>query len=390
MERLTRIVRKKKRCAIGLMSGTSADGVDAALVQIHEADTGPRLELQTFATYPYPPGLQEYVLEHSKPGSGSVDALCRLNVVLGEVFARAALQLLADTGIDPQEVDLIGSHGQTVHHLPEPFELFGVTARGTLQLGEPAIIARRTGIVTVADFRPADMAAGGQGAPLVPYFDYVVFRSQNENRVLLNIGGIANVTVLPKGCRLDDLIAFDTGPGNVLIDALVQRHFGLPFDRNAEIARRGSVQSALLDHLLGHPFFRTPPPKSTGREVFGGAVLQDFEASQITPEDAVATATAVTAYSIADALQRYVFPRHPVDRLLVSGGGVRNPRLMELLQEALSGQTIETTEAYGVPVDAKEAMCFALLANETVVGRVGNVPSCTGAERPVILGKICF
>ncbi len=391
VDRLRRIVEKEERLAVGLMSGTSVDGVDAALVRLRGHTVRDiTLELEAFTTHSYPTGLREYILRHSRSGSGSVDGLCRLNAVLGELFAEAALRVIHQAGRTPAEIDFIGSHGQTVHHLPDEAEWFGVPGRSTLQLGEPAIIAKRTGIVTVADFRPADVALGGQGAPLVPYFDYVVFRSDEESRGLLNIGGIANLTVLPKGAGLAEIFAFDTGPGNMLIDALAQRHFGKPFDRDGKIAGRGKPDRDLLDRLLQHSYFGQPPPKSTGRELFGAPFLELFQQAALSGEDAVATATALTAESIARAIERFVAPDVAMERLIVSGGGARNRYLLQLLRRALPALRIESSDSYGVPADAKEAMCFALLANETLAGRPANVPSCTGAAGATILGKICL
>jgi anhydro-N-acetylmuramic acid kinase len=390
VEHLIKISQKEERLVVGLMSGTSVDGVDAALVKIRGSGLDCQLTLEHFSVMPYPAGLKEFILEHSRPGSGSVDGVCRLNAILGEIFAQATMRVITEAGRRPPEVDLIGSHGQTVHHLPEEAELFGQQARSTLQLGEPSIIAKRTGIVTVADFRPADLALGGQGAPLVPYFDYVVFRSQEESRALLNIGGIANLTVLPRGCGLEEIFAFDTGPGNMLIDALTQHHFGRAFDDHGEIARRGKIHRRLLSRLLEHPYFSQTPPKSTGRELFGASFLTHFHEAAVSPEDAIATATALTAESIVQAIDRFVSSKASVDRLIVSGGGSKNRFLLSLLRQALPAVAIETSDDYGIPADAKEAMCFALLANETIADRPGNVPSCTGATQPTILGKICL
>jgi anhydro-N-acetylmuramic acid kinase len=390
MEPLREILEKDERLVIGLNSGTSVDGVDAALVKLRGGGLDTRVILQAFITHAYPPGIKEFILERSIAGSGAVDDICRLNVVLGEIFASAALDLVAQAGLQPSDIDLIGCHGQTVHHLPNEAELFGFPARSTLQLGEPSTIAKRTGIMTVGDFRPADMAVGGQGAPLVPYFDFVVFRSDQESRALLNIGGIANVTFLPRGGGVDQVVALDSGPGNMIIDALAQQHFRQPVDYDGDLARSGAINRGLLARLLSHPYFEQPLPKSTGRELFGGPFLREFRTAKLSPQDALATATALTAESIARAVERYPPPGIRISRLIVSGGGANNLFLFGLLREALPAIKMETSEVYGVPTDAKEAMCFALLANETINGRASNVPSCTGAAEPTVLGKICF
>lgn len=394
MNRLQRLVTNPRRRVIGLMSGTSVDGVDAALVDIAGSGWSSDLAFQHFLSFPYPNGLKEHILECSTAGQGSIDALCRLNVLLGEIFAEAALALVREAGLEPSQVDVIGSHGQTVHHLPEPLDHFGYPVRATLQLGEPAVIARRTGVVTVADFRPADMAAGGQGAPLVPYFDYVAFRSSEQSRALLNIGGIANFTVLKQNATLDDVVAFDTGPGNMLIDALMHKLFKKPFDKNGAVAGRGQVSGELLDLAMKHPFIDKKPPKSTGREAFGEAFCEQFMENGnrlgLNPEDLVATATAFTAEAIRRNYERFVQSWCPITELIVSGGGAHNPSLMRALRERFHGASLATIDDYGIPADAKEAVCFALLANETIAGNANNVPSATGAQQPAILGKICL
>ncbi len=281
MHRLFAIFQKLEKRIIGLISGTSADGIDAALVRIrgHAGDKlepHERLQIEAFATFPYPPELREQLLAASLPGAGTVDLICRLNIAIGECFAQAALQIIQQAGVKPQDIDLIGSHGQTIHHLPFAEPLAGIPTSGTLQIGEPSVIAKRTGIITVADFRAADMALGGQGAPLVPFLDYMVFHSAELTRGVLNIGGIANLTVLKKGGTLNEVIAFDTGPGNMVIDALAQKFFGKPFDESGALAARGKVSENLLAELLQHPYFAKPIPKSTGREEFGAAYCEQL------------------------------------------------------------------------------------------------------------------
>ena len=378
------------RRVIGLMSGTSADGVDAALVEVGLTET--RFRLVEFAGLPYPPDLRREILEVSEAESGNLDKICRLHVILGEWFARAALAVCRKAGVEMTNVDLIGSHGQTVHHLPEAYSAFGVVTRSSLQIADPCVIAERTGVTTVADFRARDLAAGGQGAPLVPLVDYLLFRSRREGRVLLNIGGISNVTVLPAGCDRENVIAFDTGPGNMMVDALAGVLTGgrLAYDAGGSLAASGEVSESLLAEMMRHPFLKKAPPKSTGRETFGASPVQNILTwrGRVPDEDLIATATAFTARSIADALKRFVLPVSSIGRMAVSGGGCRNPVIMEMLRGALPGLDVCQTDALGVPSDAKEAIAFAVLANATVEGRSGNLPGATGASKPVVLGVV--
>lgn len=372
------------------MSGTSVDGVDAALVEVGREEAG--IRLVAFTGLPYPPELRREILDVSEAGGGGVDRICRLNAVLGEWFARAAFNVCREAGVEMSRVDLIGSHGQTVHHLPEAHSAFDVVTRSSLQIADPCVIAERTGVTTVADFRARDLAAGGQGAPLVPLVDYLLFRSGRESRVLLNIGGISNVTVLPAGCGPDDVLAFDTGPGNMLLDALTEVITGgrLAYDAGGAIADSGDVSESLLGELMRHPFLNAAPPRSTGRETFGATLVAEVLAwrGRLADEDLIATATAFTARSIVDALERFVVPVTPIGRVAVSGGGSRNPVLMRMLTGALPDVDVCHSDALGVPADAREAIAFAVLANATVEGRPGNLPAATGASGSVVLGVV--
>lgn len=394
MHRLFSLFQKKEKLVLGLLSGTSADGIDAALVRITGSGLESKLYLLAFETYPYPSELRERVLAASLPGKGTVDEICRLNIAVAECFAHAALQLAAVASVAMHEIDLIGSHGQTIHHLPYAEPIAGVPSRGTLQIGEPSVIAKRTGIITIADFRAADMALGGQGAPLVPIMDYLLFRSITHTRGLLNLGGIANLTMLKKNGALAEVLAFDTGPANMVVDGLMQFFFNQAYDKDGEHAGRGKVSHELLQHLLAHSYFARPIPKSTGREEFGAEfvaqLVQRGEALQLQREDLIATATALTAESIVRGASLLEHSHGAIDELIVSGGGAHNRTLMRILQEKFSRAKISTTDEHGVPSDAKEAMLFALLANETVSGNAGNVPSVTGASAATVLGKICF
>jgi anhydro-N-acetylmuramic acid kinase len=379
---------------IGLMSGTSADGVDAALLHIEDGAQATPLHLHAFYTWPFPSGMREAILAASDPRTGTVDLLCRLNVALGEVFADAALDVCRRAGIPISEVDLIGSHGQTVQHLPEPMLLGGHRIGATLQLGEPSVIAERTGVMTVADFRPRDMAAGGEGAPLAPYVHHMLFGDAQHPRIVHNIGGISNVTVLPAAAGLQDVAAFDTGPGNMLIDGAMELMTGGQegFDKDGMRAGRGRIHRRFVDELCTHPYFHRQPPKSTGREMFGAAYLDQVLARGmdlgVTGDDLIATLTALTVATIAVAYRSFILPRHSIVESILCGGGSRNPLLTTWLRREISEVTWRLCDDFGISADALEAVSFAVLAHETVCGRSANVPSATGAARQVILGKV--
>jgi anhydro-N-acetylmuramic acid kinase len=345
----------------GLISGTSVDGIDVAVV-----DIGDGIKVVATTTVPYPPGVREAILSVSNAPTHTA-TIARLNFLLGELFTEA----LRATGIPLHTIELIGSHGQTIFHEGEPVEFLGRKIASTMQIGEAAIIAERTGIETIADFRPSDMAAGGKGAPLVPFLDYQLFRHPAINRVALNIGGIANITVIPAGGRVEDVVAFDTGPGNMVIDALAP-----PFDRNGERSRAGQVNQALLERLLAEdPYYRREPPKACGREQFGAEFVERTGID-------VATATELTARTIALAIGEYP----ATQEVIVSGGGAHNGYMMERLAAVLRPR-VTTSAEFGIDVDSKEAVLFALLAYQTHQRRTGNLPSATGARKAVILGK---
>ena len=385
-------VRKRKQSAlrvVGLMSGTSADGIDAAIV-----DFPPRSRpvLLAFDTFPYPQAVRHGLFRLFDAQTARIDELCHLNAALGELFADAVIALARKHRIDLASINLIGSHGQTVHHLPDGRRLGRRLIRSTLQIAEPSIIAERTGITTIADFRPRDMAAGGQGAPLVPYTDFLLFGHRRLNRAVQNIGGIANVTWLAAGGSVDDILAFDTGPGNMLIDRLAWHATGgrAKFDRGGRMAAQGKVDAALLADLMRHPFFWRRPPKSTGREEFGlqlaDQLIRQAQARRLSHCDLLATVTALTSRSIAAAYRRFL-PGH-VDEAILCGGGARNTTLVAMLQTDLAPARVLVMDELGLSADAKEAVSFAILARETYLGRPGNVPGATGAKHRVILGKI--
>lgn len=374
--------------AIGLMSGTSADGVDAALVEVIRTSAGLDWSLLGFVEVPFPEGVRQEILDLCE--GGRVDAICRMDAALGEWFAEAALRVCDCSGVNPDDVDVIGSHGQTIHHLPELAAAGGKQVRSTLQIGNAAVIAERTGMTVVSDFRSRDMAAGGQGAPVVPLVDYMLFRSEDIGRVMLNIGGIANANVLPAGCQLEDVFAFDTGPGNMVIDGVVQgvTQGAHMYDRGGQFASQGQINGGLLDALMVHPFFEMVPPKSTGREDFGAEAVRRLMDWGDSAADLVKTATMWTVESIALGLKRFVFPQCDIHEVIVSGGGTKNPVLMDLLDEALKNVAVLRLEDVGMASEAKEAIAFAILAHETLEGQPGNVPKVTGAAKQVVLGSI--
>lgn len=382
---------------LGLMSGTSCDGIDVALVRISGAPPRLSATLEHFAAIPYPRGAREAILRLANGAATTTAEISQLNFLIGELFANAAREGCRRFRVPLAKIALIGSHGQTIYHQGAAGRSLGThRIASTLQIGEPSIIAARTGITTVGDFRPADIAVGGQGAPLVPFVDYLLYRDDRAGRVALNIGGIANVTVIPAGAKPQDVFAFDTGPGNMVIDALVH-HFTkqrATFDRDAQIARKGRIIPALLYSLLADAYFRRPPPKSAGREQFGEEYAQRLIAAakkhRSRPEDLVRTATMLTPLSIIDAWHRFIAPRTKVNQLIVAGGGARNPVIMAQLSAALRGVEVTTSSALGISGDAKEAFAFAILAYETFHGRPGNLLAATGAKRPAILGKVCY
>jgi len=298
--KINRITRAPKKCAVGLMSGTSLDGIDAALVEIQGKGTATKVRTIVFETFPYAKKLREFIVQNSQSATASLEDICRLNFLLGEMFADAVISIAHQGNTKLSAIDFVGSHGQTIHHLSAPKKMFGKTIRATLQIGEPTVIAKRTGIVTVGDFRVGDVALGGTGAPLVPYVDYCLFHSTKVNRVLLNIGGIANVTVLPKNADAKNFLAFDTGAGNMVVDALMQFYFMKQFDRGGTVSAKGKISPLLLKEMQRHPYFKKTLPKSTGREEFGAKFIDNIlhikRKEKITIEDCVATATYFTAW----------------------------------------------------------------------------------------------
>ena len=381
---------------LGIMSGTSADGIDVALARISGAP--PKMQAKLLGNTPVklPAALRMEILRVAEQQPITAGALSQLNFRLGELLASAVLTACRRFEMSPSKIDLLGSHGQTIFHQGRPIPYFGSPTASTLQIGEPSVIAALTGITTVGDFRPADIALGGQGAPLVPYADYLLYRHEKLGRVSLNLGGIANVTVLPRAAKPQQVLAFDTGPANMLIDALVS-HFtrgGQRFDKNARLALEGRSFPALLDAFMTDPYLKLAPPKSTGREYYGHAYRKKILAlgrhHRAKPNDLIRAATIFTALSVVDALNRFVLPKTKIQQLIVSGGGTHNPLILAQLSAALPGIEVLPSSRLGIPEDAKEAFAFAVLAYETFHQRPSNLPSATGARGPAILGKISY
>ena len=379
---------------VGLMSGTSADGLEAALLALRGAPPNLSWKVRAHRSFPFEPALAARILEAASGAAWTAGEFAALDAALAEVAAAAVLELLADAGVAPSEVEAIGFHGQTIFHRG-PRE-GGTRATGglTWQIGSAAVLAARTGIRVVHDFRSADVAHGGEGAPLVPYVDWLLFRSAHVPRLLLNLGGIANLTAMPAGAEPDQAIAFDTGPANMLLDGIVRRASGgrRTYDEDGARAEGGTIDEALLSEALADPFYLQPPPRSTGRERFGDAYLDAwFAAAQernLSEADLLVTAAVLTASTVAQAIEQFVAPAMDLAHVYASGGGTRNPVLMAAIAAALDPIELKTTEELGLDVAAKEAAAFAVLAYESMHRRPGSLPSVTGVSHPVVLGSI--
>ncbi|MBY0503026.1 MAG: anhydro-N-acetylmuramic acid kinase [Bryobacteraceae bacterium] len=371
----------------GIMSGTSLNGIDVAIVKL--SGQGWRLKLQpvAFATSAYPKAVRAALLGVSNTNCHTAD-IARLHALLPELYAEAVTGLCAREGID--RVDLVGCHGQTIFHQGAPAKYLGRRIATTLQIGDGCRLAERLGVPVISDFRSRDVAAGGHGAPLAPYFDYLVFRHTRRGRVALNLGGIGNLTAIPPGAPPEDVLAFDTGPANMVIDQLVARHTNgrLLYDADAKLGRRGHAHLDLVDQLLRDRYFRQAPPKTAGREEYGAEFVERLLATGLPMLDLIATATAFTAATVASQIDRFVRPIMAIDDLIVGGGGARNPLLMAYLDGFLPGTAITTTAGYGFDAEAKEAIFFAVLAYERWHGRTNNLPSATGARHAAGMGKV--
>ena len=390
MQSFHQLTQKREKKVIGLMSGTSVDGVDAALVEIRGHGLETQVELLAFHPHPFEATVRDRIFDLFQPETSRVDEICQMNFLIGEIFADAALAVIRDAELEVGEIDLIGSHGQTVYHLPPQRGAQYIPS--TLQLGEPAVIAYRTGIPTIGNFRVADLAAGGQGAPLVPYVDFLLFRQTDRTVALQNIGGISNVTLIPTGAAGSDVLASDTGPGNMIIDSVMEilTDGEEKYDNAGQLAAQGSVCESLLGEWLQHPFISARPPKTTGREAFGrqfaDQAIQQAQNQNLASADLVATLTAFTARTIFDYYRRFLFPHSSVDEIYISGGGSHNLMLMQHLKTLFQPIPLLPIDSIGFSSDAKEAIAFAVLANEAVHGHPTNLPQVTGASQPMVLG----
>ena len=373
----------KTKLIIGLMSGTSVDGIDACIVKVHPDLT---FDFIDGFVLDYPDNVKEKIYALFDK-TGTIEDLCWMNFVLGEYFAEASLKIIEKSAFSPEDIDLIGSHGQTIYHIPHDSKINNYSKKSTLQIGEPSVIAERTGITTVADFRPKDIAAGGQGAPLVCFADEIFFRNDKISRGIQNIGGMANITVVSPQI---ETFAFDTGPGNVLIDYFTKKFFNQEYDKDGKIVANGQIDENWLEYLMQEEYFRLKPPKTTGRELFGKDFAERIlKTAPDNPYDIVATITALTAKSIFQAYKDYIFNKTCLDELILGGGGAYNPQIIKLLKKYFGNNTkIFTHEDFGISNKFKEAIAFALLAYTTYYGIPNNVPSCTGATHKTVLGKI--
>lgn len=399
---LRSLLNQESLTVAGIMSGTSLDGIDVAIVHIDGCGIDAKVKLLHFESFSYEEEVREKLKQLCSMDHSNVALLCGMNFAIAERFADAVVSTAAAAGMKLEEIDLISTHGQTVWHIPVADESDPYLPKSTLQIGDLSVIAKRTGRVVVGDFRTADMAVGGQGAPLAPYGDFIMFRDAAKGRILQNIGGIGNCTAIPAQgtdatmSDASELIAFDTGPGNMIMDQVVYElsEGRLTYDADGAWAARGQVHAELLEEMLAHPYFSQLPPKTTGRELFGKAYTASWLKSALerglAHEDIVATVTAFTAHSIARAYTDFVFPHCAIAEVIVSGGGARNHTLLRMMQELLPEQAILTSDELGISGDAKEAILFALLGNDCIHGVPNNLPSATGAERLTVMGKLAL
>ena len=392
MGSIFRLFEKSEKIIIGILSGTSLDGVDVVLTKISGFGETSKIEVMDFYTNPYPAEMKQYILKCSSKDDSSVEDICKLNFLLGYFFSNSVLTILRNNNLEAKDVDLIGSHGQTVYHMPVSEKMFSYDIKSTLQLGDPSVIANITGINTVGDFRIADVAVGGDGAPLVPYMDYILFGNKNFSRVLINIGGISNITYLKKHGKLEDVIAFDTGPGNMLIDGVMRKLYQKEYDFNGAIASKGRINKKLFDIITDYDkYLKLPPPKSTGRELYNENFINFIleNSVNIIREDIIRTITEYTTYSIFKGISDFISDNQ-IQEILVSGGGALNAVIMESLSHYFKGINVNKLEYNGITTDNKEAVLFAILANEAINGNRANIKSVTNAGKNVILGKICL
>lgn len=389
---LANLINKHKKLCVGLMSGTSLDGIDAVLVEIQGFGINTKVKQLEFISVPYSSEIRNRILQIAEGKFGGSNELCLMNFFLGELFSDTVKSLCKVAGISPYDIDLIGSHGQTVWHSPIKINYFGKSISSTMQIGEPSILCELCNSVVVSDFRVRDMSSAGLGAPLVPYTEYLLYRSTEKTIALQNIGGIGNITILPKGCGLEDVVAFDTGPGNMIIDELTFRMTNgeKTYDDEGKLAENGSPDDELIKLLLKDEYFLKPPPKTTGREIYGSDYISNLislsKKRNLSMYDTIATATKFTAETIKLAVKN--FSNEKIDQLIVGGGGTLNPTLMHYLRECIPETSVLTNEQIGFDSNSKEAVAFAILANEAIHSSSNNICNVTGASHPVVMGKI--
>jgi anhydro-N-acetylmuramic acid kinase len=388
---LVELIRKKRRNVIGVLSGTSVDAVDVVLMNIRGTGVQSKIQVIDFQSFKMPAKLKDYILKCSRKKENDVEDICKLNFLIGKQFANCINLFLKSRKISAKSVDIIGSHGQTIYHIPKILSEYGIKTKSTLQVGDPSVIANLTGIVTVGDFRTADVAVDGDGAPLVPYLDYILFTDKIKSRILINIGGISNLTFLKKNCKLDEVIAFDSGPGNMMIDGLCRLYFNKNFDKDAIISSKGKINKELFEYICKKDeYFKRKPPKSTGREYYGKMFLKKIinKSKNISKDDVLRTVTEYTAYAIYYNIKHFI-KQQDISEIFVSGGGAENSVIMNALKSYFKDSKVEKLVYKGINSSNKEAVLFGVLANETISQNYNNVPSSTGAKKRVMLGKIC-
>ncbi|MEO8209033.1 MAG: anhydro-N-acetylmuramic acid kinase [bacterium] len=392
MNKFLSLFAKKQKIVAGISSGTSVDAVDVALVRIKGSGVNTKIKVIDFESYTVNIKLKNFILKCSSKRKSNVEEICKLNFILGSLFASSIKKIISKNKLKAEDIDLIGSHGQTIYHSPLNEKLFGYNSKSTLQVGEPSVIANQTGITTIGDFRTADLSAGGEGAPLVPYLDYILFRHKIMNRAFVNIGGISNLTYLKKSCKQNEVIAYDTGPGNMMIDYLTKNFFNRKFDDKGKLASSGNVNEDLFNYICSRDeFYKRMPPKSTGREYYGEKFVRQIlkKFNKLSPKDIIATFTKFTAFTIHFGLRNSNY-NYCIDELIVSGGGTKNFTLMKFLKEYFHHCEVNVIKESGINPDNKEAVLFAVLANELLSGNRANMTSVTGSNKNVFLGKICI